>query len=197
MIKKRYNELIRETNETKINIKLNIDGKGETKISTGIGFLDHMINQLAFHALFDLELNCKGDLYIDQHHTVEDIGICLGNSLKNCLGSKKGIQRYGFSYIPMDEALLRVVIDCSGRAEFIFHGAFKNYKIGSLESQMIPHFFKSLAFSADITLNMNILEGINDHHKAEGLFKGFARALFEAIQIEPRRTLVSSTKGFL
>ena len=187
----------RKTRETLVRVKLNLDGEGTSETNTGIGFLDHMLDQLAFHGLMDLEVSCEGDLHIDSHHTIEDIGIALGQALKEVLGEKKEIRRYGHAYIPMDEALLRAVLDCSGRPDFVFNGEFGRYNLGDLDTQMIPHFFKSLAFNCGLTLHLSILYGSNDHHKCEGLFKAFARAFSDAVTLDPRRMGVSSTKGTL
>jgi len=197
MKQKRIAKIERITSETKIKLEINIDGSGIADVKTGIGFLDHMLHLWAFHGLFNLKLTCKGDLGIDAHHTTEDIAIALGSSLAEAVGEKKGIVRYGFSYLPMDEALLRVALDLSGRPEFVFSGEFVQASIGSLDTQMIRHFFKSLAMSSRMTLHMSILYGINDHHKCEGLFKGLGRALRQAVEIDPRRTGVVSTKGIL
>ena len=197
MKQKRIAKIERITSETKIKLELNIDGSGKADVKTGIGFLDHMLDLWAFHGFFNLKLTCKGDLEIDAHHTTEDIGIALGGAIAEAVREKKGIIRYGFSYLPMDEALLRVVLDLSGRPEFVFSGEFLNASIGSLDTQMIRHFFKSLAMSSKMTLHMSILYGINDHHKCEGLFKAFGRALKQAVEIDPRRTGVASTKGVL
>ena len=187
----------RKTRETLVRVKLNLDGEGTSETNTGIGFLDHMLDQLAFHGLMDLAVSCEGDLHIDSHHITEDIGIALGQALKEALSEKKGIRRYGHAYIPMDEALLRAVLDCSGRPDFVFNGEFGRYNLGDLDTQMIPHFFKSLAFNCGLTLHLSILYGSNDHHKCEGLFKAFARALSDAVTLDPRRMGVSSTKGTL
>ena len=197
MKQKRIAKIERITSETKINLELNIDGSGKADVKTGIGFLDHMLDLWAFHGLFNLKLTCKGDLEIDAHHTTEDIAIALGSALAEAVGEKKGIVRYGLSYLPMDEALLRVALDFSGRPEFVFSGGFVQASIGSLDTQMIRHFFKSLAISSRMTLHMSILYGINDHHKCEGLFKALGRALRQAVEIDPRRTGVASTKGIL
>ncbi len=190
-------EIKRVTRETSIRVKLTLEGSGKAEVETGIGFLDHMLEQFAFHGLFDLEVKCKGDLHIDGHHSSEDIALALGEALKQALGEKRGISRFGHSYVPMDEALLRAVLDCSGRPEFVFEGDFHRYKIGELDTQLIPHFFKSLAMAAGITLHLSILYGSNEHHKCEGLFKAFARSLSAAVEIDPRRKAVSSTKGTL
>ena len=197
MSQSRTASIERKTRETLVRVKLNLDGEGTSETNTGIGFLDHMLDQLAFHGLMDLEVSCEGDLHIDSHHTTEDIGIALGQALKEALGEKKGIRRYGHAYIPMDEALLRAVLDCSGRPDFVFNGEFGRYNLGDLDTQMIPHFFKSLAFNCGLTLHLSILYGSNDHHKCEGLFKAFARAFSDAVRLDPRRMGVSSTKGTL
>ena len=197
MKQKRIAKIERITRETKIKLELNLDGSGKADVKTGIGFLDHMLDLLAFHGLFNLKLTCKGDLEIDAHHTTEDIALALGSALDEAVGEKKGIVRYGYSYLPMDEALLRVALDLSGRPEFVFSGEFAQSSIGHLDTQMIRHFFKSLAMSSRMTLHMSILYGINDHHKCEGLFKALGRALRQAVEIDPRRTGVASTKGIL
>ena len=197
MTTSRISEIERETRETRISVRLNLDGTGEARIETGIGLLDHMLELLAFHAIFDLHVKAEGDLQIDSHHSIEDIGLTLGEALKEALGDKKGIRRYGHAYVPMDEALLRAVLDCSGRPEFVFHGEFDRYNLGTLDTQMIPHFFKSLTFAAGLALHMSILYGSNDHHKCEGLFKAFARALADAVLLDPLRGDVTSTKGSL
>ena len=197
MKQKRIVKIERETKETNIKLELNLEGSGISDVKTGIGFLDHMLDLWTFHGLFNLKLTCKGDLEIDTHHTTEDIAIALGNALDKALGEKKGIVRYGFSYVPMDEALLRVALDLSGRPEFVFSGEFLQSSIGNLDTQMIRHFFKSLAMSSRMTLHMSILYGINDHHKCEGLFKALGRALRQAVEIDPRRIGVASSKGIL
>ena len=197
MKQKRIAKIERITSETKIKLELNIDGSGKADVKTGIGFLDHMLVLWAFHGLFNLKLTCKGDLGIDAHHSTEDIAIALGSALTEAVGEKTGVVRYGFSYLPMDEALLRIALDLSGRPEFVFSGEFIQASIGSLDTQMIRHFFKSLAMSSRMTLHMSILYGINDHHKCEGLFKALGRALRQAVEIDPRRIGVASTKGIL
>ena len=197
MKQKRVAKIERITNETKIKLELNLDGSGKTEIKTGIGFLDHMLNLWAFHGLFDLKIKCSGDLEIDAHHTTEDIAIVLGSALAKAVGEKKGISRYGHAYVPMDEALIRAALDLSGRSEFVFSGEFSQQTIGQLDTQMITHFFRSLAMTSGMTLHMVILYGINDHHKCEGLFKALGRALRVAVELDPRRTEVVSTKGTL
>lgn len=185
------------TRETSVRLSINLDGRGTHKVDTGIPFLDHMLEQLAFHGLLDLELRCKGDLEVDSHHSVEDVALALGRGIDKALGKRTGIRRYGHSYYPMDETLVRVVLDLSGRPEFHFQGEFSRAELGGLHTEMIPHFFKSLATAARLTLHMSVLYGENDHHKCEGLFKAFARALAEAVTLEPRRAGVASTKGML
>ena len=197
MKQKRIAKIERKTKETKIKLELNLEGSGKSDVKTGIGFLDHMLDLWTFHGLFNLKLTCKGDLEIDTHHTTEDIAIALGSALDKTVGEKKGIVRYGFSYVPMDEALIRVALDLSGRPEFVFSGEFLQSSIGTLDTQMIKHFFKSLALSSRMTLHMSILYGINDHHKCEGLFKALGRALRQAVEIDPRRIGVASSKGIL
>ena len=197
MKQKRIVKIERITKETKIKLELNLEGSGISDVKTGIGFLDHMLDLWTFHGLFNLKLTCKGDLEIDTHHTTEDIAIALGSALDEAVGEKKGIVRYGFYYVPMDEALLRVALDLSGRPEFVFSGEFLQSTIGNLDTQMIRHFFKSLAMSSRMTLHMSILYGINDHHKCEGLFKALGRALRQAVEIDPRRIGVASSKGIL
>jgi len=185
------------TKETRTTLSLNLDGTGKAKIDSGIGYFDHMLEQLAFHGLMDLELNCVGDLKVDCHHTVEDVGIALGRALDQALGPRTGIRRYGHSYVPMDETLARAVLDFSGRPEFHFQGGFVMPALGGLDTQMVPHFFKSLAVAGRLTLHMALLYGENDHHKAEALFKACGRALAEAVTLDARRGGVSSTKGVL
>ena len=197
MKQKRITKIERITSETKVKLELNLDGSGKSDVKTGIGFLDHMLDLWTFHGLFNLKLICNGDLGVDAHHTTEDIALALGSALENAIGEKKRIVRYGFSYVPMDEALLRVALDFSGRPEFVFSGEFLHASIGNLDTQMIRHFFKSFAMTSKMTLHMSILYGINDHHKCEGLFKAFGKALRQAVEIDPRRTGVASTKGIL
>jgi imidazoleglycerol-phosphate dehydratase len=197
MKQKRVAKIERKTKETAIKLELNLDGTGKTDIKSGIGFLDHMLDLWAFHGMFDLKLKCDGDLEIDTHHTTEDIALALGSALAEAVGEKKGIFRYGHSYVPMDEALIRAALDLSGRPEFVFHGEFTQPTIGYLDTQMITHFFKSLAVSSKMTLHLSILYGINDHHKCEGMFKSVGRALRAAVEADPRRKDVVSTKGTL
>jgi imidazoleglycerol-phosphate dehydratase len=185
------------TRETRTRLTVELDGTGQARVETGIGYLDHMLEQLAFHGLLDLELHCEGDLHVDGHHTCEDVAIALGRGLDQALGERSGIRRYGQSHVPMDETLARTVLDFSGRPEFHFQGAFTRERLGTLETQMVPHFFKSVAVAARLTLHMALLYGENDHHKCEALFKSCGRALADAVTLEPRRAGVSSTKGVL
>jgi imidazoleglycerol-phosphate dehydratase len=187
----------RNTKETQIRVCVNLDGTGKSDVNTGLGFLDHMLDQLTFHGLLDLEVRCKGDLHIDGHHSTEDIALALGQAIREALGDKQGIQRFGHAYVPMDEALLRCVIDLSGRPEFVFQGEFTQPAIGEWDTQLISHFFKSFALTSASTLHLAILDGSNDHHQCEGLFKALARALRQAVERDPRRQTVTSTKGTL
>ncbi len=185
------------TKETRTRLVLNLDGKGTHKVETGIAFLNHMLEQLAFHGLLDLEVATKGDLEVGSHHTVEDVALALGQALDKALGDRKAIRRYGHCYYPMDETLVRAVLDLSGRSEFHFQGEFRRARLGTLDTEMIAHFFKSVALAGRLTLHLAVLYGENDHHKCEGLFKAFARALSDAVAPEPRRGGVASTKGKL
>lgn len=185
------------TKETRTQVTLNLDGSGQHSVDTGIGYLNHMLEQLAFHGLLDLDLRCQGDLEIDTHHTTEDVAIAIGQAMAKALGDRSGIRRYAHCLYPMDETLVQVALDISGRPELHFKGSFTAAKLGALDTQMIPHFFKSVALHAGLTLHMTVLYGENDHHKAEGLFKAFARAFSDAVLPEPRRQGVASTKGKL
>ena len=187
----------RKTKETEIELYLNLDGSGQTDLASGIGFLDHMLNLLAGHGLFDLSVKANGDLHIDDHHTAEDIFICLGKALDQALGERKGIVRTAHSYVPMDEALTRVALDLGGRPYCIFEAEFVTPKVGTLGTDLIFHLFESLAIHARMNLHAHVLYGRNDHHKVEGLFKALARALDAATQIDERRIDVPSTKGTL
>ena len=185
----------RQTKETDIKLTLNLDGSGKSELQTGVGFFDHMLTAFAFHAGIDLEVTCTGDLHIDEHHTVEDIGLVLGEALQTAIGDKVGINRYGMSYVPMDETLARVVIDFSGRPAFVYDDLLQMSKIGDLQSQNVKEFFKSVANEAKMNLHMAVLYGDNDHHKVEALFKAFGRAVKEAKTIVSDRLM--STKGVL
>ncbi len=186
----------RKTSETNIEIELNLDGSGKHEISTGVGFLDHMLTAVSVHSLFDLEVQAKGDLHIDSHHTIEDVGIVLGQALNQAVGDRKGINRVGHAYVPMDEALGFVALDFSGRPYTIFQAEWATPAIGHFPTDLVQHFFESVAVHGRITLHAKV-DGRNDHHKAEALFKALARALRTAVELDPRRTDVASTKGTL
>ena len=191
-------EIKRSTKETDIAVKIDLDGKGEYKIDTGIGFFDHMLSALSRHSGIDMEISCKGDLYVDAHHSVEDVGIALGKALKEALGDKIGITRYGSARIPMDEALGVCDIDVSGRAFIVFDAEFGSDMIGAMDTQLFEEFFRSFAFNSDITLDFSCHYVNNDHHKAEAMFKALARALRQAVSIDERFAgSVVSTKGVL
>lgn len=185
----------RTTRETSIVLSLNVDGSGRAEIDTGIGFLDHMLTLLASHGLFDLEIQAKGDLHIDEHHTAEDTMICLGKAFDQALGDRRGIVRTAHSYVPMDESLALVAVDLSGRPYCVFSAEFATLRLGTLGTDLIFHLFETLAIHAQLNLHAQVLYGRNDHHKVEALFKGLARALDAATQIDPRRQGVPSTKG--
>ncbi|HRL37804.1 MAG TPA: imidazoleglycerol-phosphate dehydratase HisB [Ottowia beijingensis] len=188
----------RDTAETKITVTLNLDGTGQSKLATGIGFFDHMLDQIARHGLIDLDVQCKGDLHIDGHHTVEDVGICIGQAVRQAVGDKKGLTRYGHSYVPLDEALSRVVVDFSGRPGLVLDAKFTAGMIGQLDTQLIHEFFQGFVNHAHVTLHIDNLKGINAHHQAETIFKAFGRALRMALTPDPRMAgTVPSTKGVL
>jgi imidazoleglycerol-phosphate dehydratase len=191
-------EISRNTAETKITVKLNLDGTGKCSLSTGIGFFDHMLDQIARHGLIDLDIRAEGDLHIDGHHTVEDVGITLGQAVAQAVGDKKGLRRYGHAYVPLDEALSRVVIDFSGRPGLEMHVPFKSGMIGTFDSQLAYEFFQGFANHAFVTLHIDNLRGDNSHHQAETVFKAFARALRMALEIDARSVgVIPSTKGSL
>jgi len=188
----------RITRETEINVVLDLDGTGQASISTGVGFFDHMLDQLARHSLIDLEVSAKGDLHIDDHHTVEDTGIAIGQAMRKALGDLKGVTRYADVALPMDETLTRVAIDVSGRPFLVFRSEFPTEKIGSFDTQLVREFFQAFAMNAGVTLHVETVYGANSHHIAESCFKGLARALRAAISIDPRQeNRVPSTKGTL
>ena len=191
-------EVSRNTAETKIRVRVNLDGTGQARLHTGIGFFDHMLDQIARHGLIDLEIDCEGDLHIDGHHTVEDVGITLGQAVAQAVGDKKGIRRYGHAYVPLDEALSRVVIDFSGRPGLAMHVPFTSGMIGSFDSQLAFEFFQGFANHAFVTLHIDNLKGVNAHHQCETVFKAFARALRDALERDPRSAgVIPSTKGSL
>ncbi len=188
----------RETKETQIEVTVGIDGKGSSTIDTGIPFLDHMLDQVARHSMMDLTIHAQGDLKVDAHHTVEDIGITLGQALLQALGEKKGIRRYGHAYVPLDEALSRVVLDCSGRPSMDYNVTFPRARIGNFDVDLLREFFQGFVNHALVTLHIDTLRGRNAHHIAETLFKAFGRALRMALEIDPRTEgAVPSTKGSL
>lgn len=194
----RIAEVTRNTAETRIRVKVNLDGTGQSKLSTGIGFFDHMLDQISRHGLVDLEIHAEGDLHIDGHHTVEDVGISLGQAVLKALGDKKGIRRYGHAYVPLDEALSRVVMDLSGRPGLEMHVPFKSGMVGAFDTQLAHEFFQGFVNHAGVTLHIDNLKGENAHHQAETVFKAFARALRSAIELDPRALgTIPSTKGSL
>ncbi len=194
----RQAEITRKTKETDISVRLTIEGAGTSKISTGIGFFDHMLDQLARHSLMDIEIDAKGDLHIDQHHTVEDVGIALGQALRKALGDLRGIVRYADVHLPMDETLTRVAVDVSGRPFLVFRTQFPQARIGEFDAELVREFFQALAQNAAMALHIETLYGVNSHHIAETCFKGVARALGAALAIDPRQSdRVPSTKGTL
>jgi imidazoleglycerol-phosphate dehydratase len=190
--------IARNTNETQITVTLNLDGTGSARQETGVPFLDHMLDQIARHGLVDLDIVAKGDLHIDAHHTVEDIGITLGQAMAKALGDKRGIRRYGHAYVPLDEALSRVVIDFSGRPGLEFHVPFTRGLVGEFDVDLVHEFFQGFVNHALVTLHVDNLRGQNAHHQCETVFKAFARALRFAVEIDPRAAgVVPSTKGTL
>ena len=194
----RQGVISRTTRETDVHVELTLDGSGKSEISTGVGFFDHMLDQVAKHASLDLKVKVKGDLHIDDHHTVEDTGIGVGQALRAALGDLKGINRYASVYLPMDEALTRVALDLSGRPFLVFRTAFAVPKIGTFDTQLVQEFFQAVSTNAGVTLHIETLYGTNAHHVAESCFKGFARALKHAASIDERRPNESpSTKGTL
>lgn len=187
----------RQTSETDVHVQINLDGSGEHDISTCIGFLDHMLTAFAVHGLFDLTISATGDLHIDNHHTIEDVGIVLGQAIDRALHDRAGINRAGHAYVPMDEALGFVALDFSGRPYTIFDAAWHTPAIGQMPTDLVQHFFESLAVHARLTLHAKVLYGRNDHHKAEALFKALGRAMRTAVARDPQRSGVPSTKGTL
>jgi len=197
MKKHRKAEVQRKTKETAVVLKLDLDGKGEHSILTGIPFFDHMLSLLAYHSRLDLSLKAKGDIAVDAHHTVEDVGICLGDGIRKALGDAKGIRRYGMAMIPMDETLVSVALDFSMRPWLVFQVKLRKSKIGTFDTELVEEFFKALCSHARITLHINLHYGKNSHHMVEAVFKGFGRALREAVSLDPHSSRVPSTKGVL
>lgn len=190
--------IARKTHETDIAVTVNLDGSGQFSISTGIGFLDHMIEQFSRHSLIDIDCRIVGDLHVDQHHTTEDSAIAIGQALSQALGDKAGIMRYGSAYSPMDEALARVALDISGRPWLVWKAGFTQEKLGEMDTELFEHWFQSIAQAAGLTLHIELLYGQNNHHIAEGIFKGFARAMRQAVEVDPRKQgAIPSTKGQL
>lgn len=191
-------EVRRDTKETQIQVRINLDGTGQSELSTGIGFFDHMLDQIARHGLIDLHIQATGDLHIDGHHTVEDVGIAMGQAVAIAVGDKKGLRRYGHAFVPLDEALSRVVVDFSGRPGLEMHVPFKSGMIGQFDSQLAFEFFQGFVNHAFVTLHIDNLRGENAHHQAETVFKAFGRALRDAIELDPRALgVIPSTKGTL
>ncbi len=194
----RIAEVHRRTSETDIRVRINLDGSGAAQLNTGIGFLDHMLEQIARHGLVDLMIQAKGDLHIDGHHTVEDVGITLGQAFAQAVGDKKGIRRYGHAYVPLDESLSRVVVDFSGRPGLHMRVDFKSGMVGTLDTQLVYEFFQGFVNHAGVTLHIDNLHGDNAHHQCETVFKAFARALRVAVELDPRMSgVIPSTKGSL
>jgi imidazoleglycerol-phosphate dehydratase len=187
----------RHTRETQIDLTLNLDGKGQTKVTTGVGFFNHMLHHIAHHGLFDLTIKANGDLDIDAHHTIEDVSICLGQAFNEALGDRTGIVRMGAAYVPMDEALARVVVDLSGRPYAVIQADFVTPTMGQMPTSLVAHSLESIAFAARMNLHATVFYGNDDHHKAEALYKALGRALRTAIEFDPRREGIPSTKGTL
>lgn len=191
-------EVVRNTSETQIRVALNLDGTGQQKLNTGVPFLDHMLDQIVRHGLIDLDIEAKGDLHIDAHHTVEDVGITFGQAVARAIGNKQGIRRYGHAYVPLDEALSRVVIDFSGRPGLAYHLPFTRAMIGGFDVDLISEFFHGFVNHAQVTLHVDNLRGINAHHQCETVFKAFGRALRMAVELDARAAgMIPSTKGSL
>ena len=193
----RIAQIQRKTKETDIQVKLNLDGSGNSVINTGIGFFNHMLEGFSKHGFFDLNLNCEGDLAVDCHHTIEDCGIVLGNAIREALGDKSGIKRFGSCILPMDESLVLCAIDLSGRPYLVFDGEFTTEKIGYMDTEMVKEFFYAISYSAGMNLHIKVLTPGNNHHMAEAMFKAFARALDEDVSRDPRVQGILSTKGSL
>ncbi|WP_066684215.1 imidazoleglycerol-phosphate dehydratase HisB [Christensenella intestinihominis] len=193
----RKGAVARTTNETDIRLAIELDGSGIYKIDTGVGFLDHMLDLFTRHAMVDLELSCKGDTYVDAHHTVEDCGIALGGAIKTALGDKAGIRRYATKFVPMDETLMMVNLDISSRPYFVYHMELRQNKVGDFDAELCEEFFRAVAVNAGLTLHLNLQYGKNTHHIIEAAFKAFGQALREAVSVDPQIKGVFSTKGVL
>ena len=196
-MKSRQASVVRDTRETKISVKLNLDGSGKSQLASGVPFLDHMLDQIARHGVVDLDIKAQGDLHIDAHHTVEDIGITLGQAFAKAAGDKTGVRRYGHAYVPLDEALSRAVIDLSGRPGLEMTGQFSRARVGEFDVDLVREFFQGFVNHALVTLHLDNLKGTNTHHQVETLFKAFGRALRMAVERDPRVLDVPSTKGTL
>ena len=194
---KRIGEISRKTKETEIVIRCDLNGTGRAEIETGIGFFDHMLDSLSRHSGVDLKIQAKGDLHVDDHHTVEDVGLCLGEAICKALGDKKGIQRFGWALCPMDEALARTALDLSGRPCFVFTSVMELENVDNLQGESLPEFFRAISNSGKINLHLDLIRGENTHHAIEVLFKSFAQALKQAVAIDPNQRSVPSTKGVL
>ncbi len=194
-MEKREAVIERKTQETDIKVSLNLDGQGTSKISTGIGFFDHMLQGFSKHGFFDMEVDAKGDINVDGHHTVEDTGIVIGQAIAKAVGDKKGIKRYGSMILPMDDALVMCAVDLCGRPYFVMDGGFESPMVGDFDTQLVREFFYAVSYSAGINLHLRIITGLNDHHKIEAMFKAFAKALDEATSFDRRIADVRSTKG--
>ena len=198
MRKKRRNvAVMRKTKETQVSLKLDLDGTGRHSMRTAIPFFDHMLSLLAYHGGVDLSVHAKGDIAVDAHHTVEDVGICLGDAIREALGEAKGIERYGAATVPMDEALVSVALDFSMRPHLVFNVELRKARLGTFDPELVEEFFKALSSHGRMTVHINLHYGKNTHHMVEAVFKGFGRALKEAVSIDPRRTQIPSTKGIL
>ena len=198
MTEKRKALVSRETKETQISVEIDLDGMGDASLEIGVPFLEHMLDQIARHGMFDLNIKAKGDLAIDAHHTVEDVGITLGQALSKALGDKKGIRRYGHAYVPLDEALSRVVLDCSGRPGLEYHVQYPRARVGDFDIDLLSEFFQGFVNHAQVTLHIDNIRGRNAHHIAETIFKAFGRALRMAVEVDPRMEgIMPSTKGSL
>lgn len=193
----RKSQISRKTGETDITLSINLDGTGKSKINTGVGFLDHMLDLFTRHGLFDMEVKAQGDLHVDAHHTVEDVGIVLGQAVKEALGDKKSIKRYGSTFVPMDESLALVAMDLSGRPFLVFDAELPAQKLGNMETELVEEFFRAVAFNAGMNLHIKVFYGSNTHHIIEAIFKAFGRALDQAVLIDDRIEGVMSTKGTL
>lgn len=198
MSNKRSVSVQRETKETRISVEIDLDGQGQGSFDIGVPFLEHMLDQVARHGMFDLNIKARGDLEIDAHHTVEDVGITLGQAMSEALGDKKGIRRYGHAYVPLDEALSRVVVDCSGRPGLDYHAEYPRARVGDFDIDLLGEFFQGFANHAQVTLHIDNIRGRNAHHIAETIFKAFGRALRMAVEVDPRmQGIMPSTKGSL